>query len=117
MSGLSTPSAKVVEDYHSCAATQPPEGLLVQLGSGLRAGLEHQKADRLAAVAEGQHEQAHAAILAAVRIADHGAGAVINLGLLTDRSLDHRAGFLGRAADQLAHEALDALIAPGEAAG
>src|SRR6266481_4597970 len=89
----------------------------MQLGPGLRAGLEHQEADRLAAVAEGQHEQTHASVLAAVRVADHGAGAVINLGLLTNRRLDHRAGFLGRAAEQFAYEALDALIATGEAAG
>src|SRR5664279_735109 len=115
--GLEHALAKIVEYDDSCAATQPPEGLLMQLGPGLRAGLEHQKADRLAAVAEGQHEEAHAAVLAAVRIADHGAGAVINLGFLTDRSFDHSASFLGRTADQLAHEALDALIAAGEAAG
>ena len=115
--GLEYALAKVVEHDHSRAATQPAEGLLMQLGPGLRAGLEHQEADRLAAVTESQHEQAHAAILAAVRVADHGAGAVINLGLLTDRSLDHRTGFLGRAAEQFAYEALDALIAAGEAAG
>jgi hypothetical protein len=35
----------------------------------------------------------------------------------SDRSLDHRAGFLGRAAEQFAYETLDALIATGEAAG
>jgi hypothetical protein len=52
-----------------------------------------------------------------VRIADHGTSAVIDLSLLTRRSLDHSADFLGRAADQLAHEALDALIATSEAAG
>src|SRR5450756_3144474 len=81
--------AKVVEHYYSRAATQPAEGLLMQLGPGLRAGVEHQEADRLAAVAEGQHEQAHAAVLAAVRVADHRAGAIINLSLLTNRRLDH----------------------------
>src|ERR1035438_2244755 len=105
MSGLSTPSPRLSS---TTTRVQPPsrrKACSMQLGPGLRAGLEHQKADRLAAVAEGQHEQAHAAILAAVRIADHGAGAVINLGLLTDPSLDHRAGFLGRAADQLAYKA------------
>src|ERR1019366_2283683 len=115
--GLEYALTEVVEHDHSRAATQPAEGLLMQLGPGLRAGVEYQEADRLAAVAEGQHEQAHAAVLAAVRIADHGAGAVINLGFLTDRSLDYSAGNLGWAADQLAHEALDALIAAGEAAG
>src|SRR4030095_15845620 len=115
--GLEYAFTEVVEHDHSRAATQPAEGLLMQLGPGLRAGLEHQEADRLAAVTESQHEQAHAAILAAVRVADHGTGAVINLGLLTDRSLDHRTGFLVRAAEQFAYEALDALIATGEAAG
>src|SRR5450756_2078831 len=115
--GLEYALAKVVEHYYSRAATQPAEGLLMQLGPGLRAGLEYQEADRLAAVAEGQHEQAHAAVLAAVRVADHRAGAIIDLGLLTNRRLDHCAGFLGWATDQLAHEALDALIAAGEAAG
>jgi len=43
----------------------------------------------------------------------HDAGLTI---ILTGRSLDHSASFLGRTADQLAHEALDALIAAGEAA-
>ena len=89
----------------------------MELGPDLRAGLKDQEADRLAAIAESQHEQAHAAILAAVRIADHGAGAVIDLGLLARRGLDHSAGFLGGLAEQFAHEALDTLIAAGEAAG
>ena len=79
--GLEHALAQVVEHDHSRAATQPAEGLLMQLGPGLRAGSEHQEANRLAAVAERQHEQPHAAVLAAVRIADHGAGAVIDLGL------------------------------------
>ena len=80
--GLEYTHTEVVEHDLSRAATPPAEGLLMQLGPGLRAGLEHQEADRLAAVAEGQHEQTHAAILAAVWVADHRAGAVINLGLL-----------------------------------
>ena len=115
--GLEHALAQVVEHHHARAAAQPAEGLLMQLGPGLRAGVEDQEANRLAAVAEGQHEQAHAAILAAVRIADHGAGAVIDLGLFAGRGLDHGAGFLGGAAGQLAHEALDALVAAREAAG
>ena len=77
--GLEHALAEVVEHHHARAATQPTEGLLMQLGPSLRAGLEHQEADRLAAVAESQHEQAHAAVLAAVRVAHHGAGAVIDL--------------------------------------
>ena len=115
--GLKHTLAKVVEHYHARATTQATEGLLMQLGPGLRAGVEDQEPNRLAAVAEGHHEQAHAAILAGVRVADHGAGAIIDLGLFADRGLDHRAGFFGRAADQLAHEALDALVAAREATG
>ena len=108
--------AKVVEDHHARTATQAAEGLLMQLGPNLRAGLEDQETDRLAAVAEGHHEQAHAAVLAAVRIASHGAGAVIHLGLFAGRGLDYGAGLFGWAAEQFAHEALDTLIAAGEAA-
>jgi len=89
----------------------------MQLGPGLHTGLEDQEADRLAAVAERQHEQTHPAVLAAVRVADHRAGAVIDLGLFAGRGLDHGTGFFGCAAEHLAHEAFDALIAASEAAG
>ena len=96
-------------------AAQPAEGLLVQFGPGLRTGAEDQQANRFAAVAERQHEQPRAPVLAAVRIAHHRAGAVIDLRLFAGRGLDHRAGFRRLLAAQLADEALDALIAAGEA--
>ena len=79
--GLEHALAKVVEHHYARAAAQPAKGLLMQLGPGLHTGLEDQEADRLAAVAERQHEQTHAAVLATVWIADHGTGTVIDLGL------------------------------------
>src|SRR5580700_6347481 len=115
--GLEHSLAKVVEHYHAGATAQATEGLLMQFGPGLRAGVEDQQTNRLATVAEGQHEQTRAAVLAAVRVADHGAGAVIDLGFFTDCGLDHSAGFLGGTAGQFTHEALDALVAAREAAG
>ena len=63
----------------------------MQLGPDLRAGVEHQETNRLAAVAKGQHEQTHAPVLAAVGIADHGTGAVIDLGLFP-RGVRHKSG-------------------------
>ena len=93
--------AQVVEHDHSRDAAQPAKGLLMQFGPDLRTGSEHQQANRLAAVTQRQHEQPRAAILAAVRVADHGAGAVIDLGLFTGRGLDHRAGFRRRLAAEL----------------
>ena len=115
--GLEHALAQVVEHHDARAATQAAKGLFMQLGPGLRTGLEDQQTNRLAAVAKGQYEQAHAAVLAAAWIADHGAGAIIHLGLFARRGLDHGAGLFGWAAGQLAHEALDALVATLEAAG
>src|ERR1019366_1994083 len=116
MSGLSTPSPRLSSTTTRVHPPSRRKACSCNSAQVCVAGLEHQEADRLAA-AEGQHEQAHAVVLAAVRVADHRTGAVINLGFLTDRRFDHRAGFLGRATDQLAYEALDALIAACEAAG
>ena len=72
---------KVVGDHHSCCAAQPPEGLLMQFGPDAGTGLEAEKPNALAAEAQRQHEQTCTAVLARLRIADHGAGAVIDLRL------------------------------------
>jgi hypothetical protein len=88
----------------------------VQLGPGLGTGVEHQQANRLAAIAERQHEQACAPVLAAARIADHGAGSVIDRGLFAGRGFDDGASFRRLLATEFADKALDALIAAGEAA-
>jgi len=53
---LEHPLAQIVEHGDPCHPAQPAKGLLVQLSPRLRAGAEHQQANRLAAVAERQHE-------------------------------------------------------------
>ena len=107
--------AQVVEHHDARGSTQPAKGLLVQLGPDSRAGPEHQQTNGFAAVAERQHEQPRAPVVAGVRIAHHGAVAVIDLRFLAGRSFDHRAGFRRGGAAQLADEALDALVARREA--
>ena len=87
----------------------------MQLGPDVRAGTEGEQSDALAAVAEGQHEQPRTPVLAALRVARHRAGAVIDLGLFARRGDDHRAGFRPGGAAQFAYEAFDARILAGEA--
>ncbi len=82
----------------------------MQLRPSLRTGAQHQQADRLAAVAQGEHEQPHAPVLAAVRVAHHGTGAVIDLRLFPGGGLDDHASFRRGASLQLADEAPDALV-------
>ncbi len=85
--------AEIIEHDDAGGATQPAKSLLVQFGPDARAGAEGQQTNRLAAVAQRQHEQPGAAVLAGVRIAHHGAGAVIDLGFFAGRGDDHHAGF------------------------
>jgi hypothetical protein len=89
----------------------------MQFGPDLRTGVEHQQANRLATVAQRQHEQPRALVLPTVRVTDHGACAVIDLGLFAGRGLDHRAGFWRLVWMQLGDEATDALVAGGETGG
>src|SRR6185437_5222807 len=107
---------EVVEHHHAYAAPQPPERLFVQLRPDLRAGLEHQQPDRLAAVAEGHHEQARAAVLAGARIADHRPGAVIDLSFFAGVRNDDRARLRRSRAAELADVAFDALVSAREGA-
>ena len=109
--------AQIIEDNHASDTTEPTKGFLVQFCPGLRTGPKHQQANRLAAVAQSQHKQSCAPILAALRIADHRAVAVIDLRLFAGRGLDHGAGFRGLAALQPGDKPPDALVAGGEAAG
>ncbi len=107
--------AQIVEHDDAGGATQPAKGAFVQFGPDARTGTEGQQTNRLAAAAQRHHEQPGAPILAALGIAHHRAGAVIDLRLLASRGDDHDAG-LGRSRSApLAHEALHALVAVGEA--
>ena len=88
MSGVSTPSFRLSGTTTLVAAAQAAEGLLMQFGPDARAGMEAEKPDALAAEAERQHEQTCAPVLAGLRIADHGAGTVIDLRFFARRGLD-----------------------------
>jgi len=86
-----------------------------RLGPDARTGAKGQQTNRLAAAAQRHHEQPGAPVLAALGIAHHGAGAVIDLRLLASRGDDHDAGFGRLRSASLTHEALHALVATGEA--
>jgi hypothetical protein len=72
-----------IQDYDPRRTAQPPKGLLMQLGPYSRTRTENQQPNRFATVAQHHHEQPRAPILAAVRIAHHRPGAVINLAFFT----------------------------------
>ena len=84
--------AQVIQHDDASHATQPAKSSFVQLGPDPRTGTEHQQAHRLAAVTQRQHEQPRAPVLAGLRIAHHGAGAVIDLRFFARRGVDHRRG-------------------------
>jgi hypothetical protein len=87
----------------------------MQFGPGARAGVEGEQPDGLAAIAEREDEQARAPIPAGVRIAHHGAGAVIDLRFLAWWRDDDRASLQHRLSAQSADEAFDALVPAREA--
>lgn len=91
--GLEHAFFQVVGDDESGDAAQSAEGLLVQFGPDAGAGMEAEKPDALAAEAERQHEKTRAPVLAGLRIADHGAGSVIDLRLFARGCLDDAARF------------------------
>src|ERR1035438_5587734 len=88
-------------------ATQPPEGPLMEFGPDAGAGMEAKEPDALAAEAERQYEQTCTAVLAGLRIANQGAGAVIDLRLFTRRGLDDSARFRRLSSAQLARITLE----------
>ena len=65
--------------------------------------------------AQRHHEQPGAPVLAALGIAHHGTGTVIDLRLLASRGDDHDASFGRLRSAPLAHEALHALVAAAKA--
>ena len=85
--------AQVVEHDEASDPTQAAEGSFMEFHPEARAGVEGKQTNGFAAVAQCQHEQPYSAVAATGRVTDHGAGAVVDLGLLASRSLDHYAGF------------------------
>ena len=113
--GLEHALAEVVEHDHAHRAAQPTESLLVQLRPDPTRRAEHQQSDRLAAVAEGEHEEARPTVLLGLRMADHRPLAVVDLRLLARSRLDNHP-LLGRArASELSDEPLHARVLRGEA--
>jgi hypothetical protein len=98
---------KVIEHHHPHGPAQPVKSFLVQFGPD-------EEPNRLPAVAESHHEQPGAPILAALRIADHGAGAVIYLTFFTRSRDDHDSRLGNLDSPKLPDKALHALIAAGD---
>src|SRR5882672_3914667 len=115
MSGTSTPSRRLSSTTMRVAPPQSTKGSFVQLGPDARTGAEREQTNRLAAATQRHHEQPGATVLAILGIAHHRSGAVIDLRLLASRGDDHDASFGSLRSAPLAHEALHALVAVGEA--
>ena len=87
----------------------------MQLSPDARTGTKRQQTNRLATAAERHHEQPSAPVLAALGIAHHRAGSVIDLRLLAGCGDDYDASFGRLRSAPLAHEALHTLVAAGKA--
>ncbi len=109
--------AQIIEHHHPSRAAQSAKRLLVQLGPDPGTGSEYQQANGFPAVPQGHHEQPRAPVLAGLRVAHHGAGAVIDLAFFAGRGDDYHAGFRRGSAAQLAHETLDRSVARRKALG
>ena len=106
---------EVVEDDGGDGAAEPAKRLLMEFGPPTAARREGEQTDALAAIAEGEDEQARAPVLARDRMPHHRPVAVVDLPFLAGRGDDHGMG-IGRAlAAQLDHEAAHARVAGGEA--
>ena len=93
MSGVSTPSRRLSSTTTRVAP--PSRRKAFSCSSAQICELERKtsRRTRLAAVAQRQHEQPRAPVLAGVRIAHHRAGAVIDLRFFAGCGLDDRACF------------------------
>src|SRR6266545_1443265 len=107
--------AQVIEDDDADGAPESAKRLFVQLGPAPRAGGEGEQAHALTAVAEGEHEQAGAAVLPRERVPHHGALAVVDLPFLPRRGDDHRVSLRRALSPQRDHETPNAGVARGKA--
>src|SRR5439155_26021308 len=102
---------KIVEDDGLRDAAEATKRPLVELRPDPAARRPGEEADGLAAVAERQDEEARAPVLAALRMADHRAVAVVDLRLLARRGEDHRVRVRRRRRPQRPDETPDAGVA------
>src|SRR3989441_1339207 len=96
---------EVIEHDDADGAAETTKRLFVELRPAPGARVEGEQADALAAVAEGEDEQARAAVLPRDGVPDHRAVAVIDLPLLAGRGHDHRMRLEGALTTQPPHEA------------
>ena len=82
----------------------------MQFGPGTRARTEDQQAYGFAAVAQGHHKQSRPSILAALRVADQGTRAVIDLGFFPGSGDDDGNSQRRLLSALLAHPAFDASV-------
>ncbi len=101
--GLEHALLEVVEHDVAAAAAEVAPGLLVQPGPGLLAGAPDHASEAAPRVTQRGHEQPRLAVAIGARHARERPLAVVDLHLL------------GLAVAQLAHEALDRVVGPGEA--
>jgi hypothetical protein len=87
----------------------------MQLGADTRTGTPEQQPHRLAAVAQGHHEQSRATVFPALRIAHHWARPVIDLGLFSGCGLDNPYGLGLCGTSKLVNKTLHGLEAMGKA--
>ncbi len=71
--------AQVIQDHDARGSAQSAKSRLVQLGPDLSGGAEYQQPHGFPAMAQRHHEQPRAPVLSGLRIAHHGAGAVVHL--------------------------------------
>jgi hypothetical protein len=82
----------------------------VELGPEARTGSERQQPYCLAAIAQREHEQSGASILAALRVAYHRPAAIIDLPLFSWSAVDHRPCWPYWGSAQFVSKAPNALI-------
>src|SRR6266481_9308459 len=103
--------AQIIQHQDARSSAESTKSFLVQFGPDARAGTERQQPYCLAAIAQREHEQTGASILAAIRFAYHRPAAIINLSLFSRSGEDHRPGLWYSGSMQLVSEAPNALIA------
>ena len=86
----------------------------MELGPDARTGSERQQPYCLAAIAQGEHEQTGASILAALRFAYHRPAAIVDLTLFSWSGVDHRPCWQYLGSAQFISKAPNALVATPE---
>jgi hypothetical protein len=112
--GLEDAFLQIVQHHVLGAAAEVPQGLLVQLGPDLLAGLPHHAPEAGTGVPQGGHEQAGLAVPVAAGHAGGSALAVVHLHLLAGQE-GQAIELLGLLVAQLCTEAFDRVVLTSKA--